>query len=164
MFNFKPSTEVLYREIAGAKQLCSEFHFDTEVGIGWVGEAGFISFDKGGRIMVKVGYVWDGASGPTIDTPSSVCASLGHDVMYELMRLRLIPDTFKAIADKWFYERLLTDGMLPYRAYAWYKAVCVFGIEGTLPQNQPLIYRAPIPFPSEPRETFEPIPGYRIPR
>lgn len=169
-FLWSPTPEILYRQIAGAKQVCSEFRFQLTTivdgkcvpyKIGSDGEAGFIKFDKAGRITVAVGYVWDGASGPTIDTPDSVCASLGHDVLYELMRLGLLlPAVYKPIADRWFYDRLITDGMVQYRAYAWFRAVVVFGAGGVKPASQPTIQRAPIPYPVEPVTKFSPIPGY----
>lgn len=153
--------EVLYRNIGGAKQSCSEFCFKLPVKPGYKGEAGFITFDAAGRVTVKPGYVWDGASGPTIDTSDTVCAALGHDVMYELMGCGLLPVyVYKSVADRWFYERLLNDGMIQYRAFAWYKAVQVFGVPGRSADS--VIHRAPIPYPSAPVRMIEPIPGYPI--
>jgi len=157
---WSPTPEVLYREIAGAKQLCSEFRFMLKRAPGYKGEAGFISFDSAGRVTIKPGYCWDGASGPTIDTPDSVCAALGHDVQYELMSANLLPyKVYRPLADLWFYERLLTDGMVQYRAFAWYKAVQVFGGLYGRPGSGPILRRAPIPFRPDVVE-FEPIPGY----
>jgi hypothetical protein len=161
---WKPSTEVVFREVGGAKQLCSEFRFQIAPAPGYAGEAGFITWDKAGRISVYPGYVWDGASGPTIDTLDSVCAALGHDVLYELMRLgKLSLYIFKPAADLWFYHRLQSDGMISYRAWAWYRAVSEFGGPGTRPENHPPLRRAPIPFPVASRATLELIPGYRVP-
>jgi hypothetical protein len=159
-----PTPEVLFREVGGAKQLCSEFRFQITPAPGYSGEAGFISFDKAGRITVYPGYAWDGASGPTIDTLDSVCAALGHDVLYELMRLGKLPlYIYKPAADLWFYKRLQTDGMISYRAWAWYRAVSQFGGPGTRPENHPAIQRAPKPFALASRETVEVVPGYRVP-
>ena len=36
-----------------------------------------------GRIDVERGYWWDGASGPAIDDPQAVMASLVHDIVCE---------------------------------------------------------------------------------
>lgn len=160
---WKPTPEVYYREVGGAKQLCSEFRFDMGYAPGYAGKLGFIKFDAVGRVTVAPGYVWDGASGPTIDTPDSVCAALGHDVMYELMRGGLLGRyIFKPVADMWFYKRLQVDGMLQYRAWAWYRAVCTFGGPGTLPENAPPIQRAPVPFPRVSGARHEVIPGYFV--
>ena len=160
---WRETPEVLYREVGGAKQLCSEFRFRIQPDIGYAGEAGFIRFDKAGRITVYPGYVWNGASGPTIDTSDTICASLGHDVMYELMRAGKLPFfIFKEVADLWFYRRLLLDGTLDFRAWAWYRAVVLCGNASCNPENQPKIQMAPIPFPSANKPVFEVIPGYPI--
>jgi hypothetical protein len=154
---------MLYRIIGNARQLCSEFRFLLPVKPGYAKEVGFISFDKAGRVTIKPGYCWDGASGPTIDTNDCVCAALGHDVMYELMRAGALPSyIYKPLADMWFRDRLLTDGMIQYRAFAWYRAVQLFGAEGTDPANAVVVRRAPKPFPSDPVRMIEPIPGYPI--
>jgi hypothetical protein len=156
-----PSTECLYREIGGAKQLCSEFRLQVSPGPGYAGTAGFISFDKEGRVTVAPGFVWDGASGPTLDTLDSVCAALGHDVMYELMRLgKLSNFIYKPVADLWFYNRLRIDGMIDFRAWAWYRAVQAFGGDSTDPENQHDIKRAPLPFPSSEKPKIEMLHRY----
>lgn len=46
----------------------------------------WISFFKNGILLLKKGYAWDGASGPTIDTKNTVIASAVHDALYQLMR------------------------------------------------------------------------------
>jgi hypothetical protein len=154
--------DVLYREIGGAKQLCSEFRFQVDRAPGYKGELGFIRFDSAGRITVVPGYTWDGASGPTIDTVDTVCAALGHDVLYELMGAKILPaSVYKEIADLWFYRRLLHDGTLSFRAWAWYRAVCRFGAPGQ--SKDDIIQRAPIPFPANEKPMFEVVPGYRVP-
>jgi hypothetical protein len=153
--------EALYRDIGGAKQLCSEFRFTLSSAPGYKGELGFIRFDSAGRVTVAPGYTWDGASGPTIDTPDTICASLGHDVMYELMGAGLLPvATYKEPADWWFYQRLLHDGTLGFRAWAWYRAVQICGIPKQ--GDDDVIKRAPIPFPKGEKSAIEVIPGYRI--
>ena len=38
------------------------------------------------KVIVRRGYAWDGASGPTIDTKDSMKATLIHDVLYQVMR------------------------------------------------------------------------------
>ncbi|MGJ0509076.1 MAG: hypothetical protein ACR652_18535 [Methylocystis sp.] len=157
---WQPSTEVLYRDIAGAKQLCSTFRFKLSVAPGYAGKAGFIEFDAAGRVTVSPGYVWDGASGPTIDTLDSVCAALGHDVMYELMSLGFLPVfVYKNVADIWFYERLQADGMPQLRAWYWYKAVYVFGVPGL--SDDQIVKRAPVPFDIR-RPQWSPVPGYHL--
>ena len=36
------------------------------------------------------GYMWDGASGPAIDTPGFIYSSQGHDVLYQAMRNNIV--------------------------------------------------------------------------
>jgi hypothetical protein len=156
---WEPTPEVLYRNVAGAKQLCSEFRFQLDRKPGYKGERGFIKFDSAGRVTVSPGYTWDGASGPTIDMSDSVCAALGHDVQYELMAAGILPVfVYKDVADLWFYNRLRHDGMESFRAWAWYKAVKTFGVPGM--GDDDIIHRAPVPFPAGQSRVFTPIPGY----
>jgi hypothetical protein len=157
------STEVLYRKIADAKQICSSFTFKAVdakgSGPGYAGECGFISFTADGVFTVKPGYVFDGASGPTIDTDDCICAALGHDCMYELMdQGKLAVHIYKDIADLWFYKRLQADGMLQYRAWAWFRAVSIFGKPGF--SGDDIIHRAPKPFTGNAKQALSAIPGY----
>jgi hypothetical protein len=154
---------ILYRQIAGAKLLLTEFVFQLSAGPGFSGKHGLISFDAKGKFTVSPGYIWDGASGPTIDTSDTVQASLGHDIGYELMGAGIISsDKFKQAFDYWFYEQLIKDGMIQYRAFAWYKAVQVFGVPMIGANDK--IRRAPIPFPPDPPIMWSPFPGYVIRR
>jgi len=55
-------------------------------------------------LVIKAGYKWDGASGPTIDTPEVTVASLVHDVGYEMIRLGYIP---RNGGKHWFDRQLM---------------------------------------------------------
>ena len=87
---------------------------------------GKIHLTRGGQLTIERGFVWDGASGPTIDTPSCKRASLVHDVGYILMDLLILPDTYKPKFDTLFRAMLKEDGMPWWRRRPWYRAV-VFG-------------------------------------
>lgn len=157
------STEVLYRNIGGAKQLCSRFTFKATDpkgnGPGYAGQLGFISFTADGHFTIAPGYCWDGASGPTFDTPDTVCAALGHDCLYELMdHGKLSVYIYKPIADLWFYNRLRQDGMPDFRAWYWYKAVYIAGKPGY--SDDDVIHRAPVPFPVGGPKKLSAIPGF----
>ena len=52
-----------------------------------------------GCLTIQRGYCWDGASGPTFDTASTMRASLVHDALYQLMREELLPQDFRVPAD-----------------------------------------------------------------
>lgn len=86
------------------------------------------SLDTEGWLTIAAGYAWDGASGPTIDSPSSMRPSLVHDALYQLMRLRLLDhQACREHADKLFYQQLVEDGMSKVRARGWYIGVRTFG-------------------------------------
>ncbi len=50
----------------------------------------YFTLTKTGKLRVKKGYAWDGASGPTIDTKDSMSPSLVHDVFCQAMRTELL--------------------------------------------------------------------------
>lgn len=84
---------------------------------------------KLGRIWVKKGYAWDGASGPTIDCKYTAYPSLIHDVLYQAMGLGLMPNDsyFRKKTDVLFRQLLKRDGMGFARRWVWYYAVRSFG-------------------------------------
>jgi len=81
----------------------------------------------GTTLTAKTRYAWDGPSGPTFDTPSTMRASLVHDALYQMMRLGWLPASLKGATDQLFYDHLREDGMGKVRAWCWYKAVSWFG-------------------------------------
>jgi hypothetical protein len=162
---WSPSKDIFYVEIAGAFQLVEDFFFQLEIAPDREVDSLWFKMDKKGRVTVKTGYVWDGASGLTFDTPSSIKGSCGHDIGYKAIRLGYLDVvTAKPLIDRWFYEQLLRDGMLQYRAYAWWRAVQEFGNRSCLPDSEAKIKRAPIPFPAPAPETYSPIPGITLVR
>lgn len=93
-------------------------------------EGRFHSFHPCGCLRVKVGYRWDGASGPTIDTKSTMRASCVHDVLYQLIREGELSRKYKAAADKELRRLMIEDdpswgGKI--RAGYFYQAVKLFG-------------------------------------
>ena len=84
--------------------------------------ADFLLVD-GATLTIERGYCWDGASGPTWDSKSSMRASLVHDALYQLMRLGVLPEACRKHADDTLYDLCLEDGMFKPRAWAWWKAV-----------------------------------------
>lgn len=83
----------------------------------------FINIDFFGKLHIKKGYAWDGPSGPTWDTKSSLRASLVHDALYQLIRLGKIPAKCKMTADELLYTIGVEDGMYKWRARIWYQGV-----------------------------------------
>jgi hypothetical protein len=83
----------------------------------------FLKLDRNGYLTVKAGYAWDGASGPTLDTPSVKRASLVHDALYQLMREEKISLLNREKTDSLLRDIMKEDGANTIRAWLWYKAV-----------------------------------------
>jgi len=84
----------------------------------------FFTLSKNGKLWIKRGYAWDGASGPTFDTKSSMRPSLVHDAFCQMMRSRLIDyDKWQDTVNEFFKQQCKEDGMWGIRASIWHAAV-----------------------------------------
>lgn len=88
---------------------------------------GHLLITDGGRLKIRKGYAWDGASGPAMDTKNFMRASLVHDALYQLIREGILPTSKRKKADKLLREMCLADGMSRPRAWWVYRAVRAFG-------------------------------------
>ena len=96
----------------------------------------FLSLDHG-QLIIKKGYAWDGASGPTIDDKTNMTASLVHDALYQLMREGLIERSRRKYVDKLFRDICLKNGMSKFRAWYYYRAVRMFGKDSSFARKHP---------------------------
>lgn len=103
----------------------------------------FLYIDETGLLVIFPGYAWDGASGPTVDTDSSMRGSLVHDALYQLMREGRIPISCRGMADQLLKDICIEDGMWRWRAHLWWSAVSDFAKGAALPKNNKHIYEAP---------------------
>lgn len=71
----------------------------------------YICLSKSGLLTIREGYAWDGPSGPTIHTKSFMRGSLEQDTLYQLMRLGLLPPSYREAADQRLRQVCLEDGM-----------------------------------------------------
>ena len=117
-------------------QIRRDFSVHTEIK-GFDVDTGFISLTQEGVLVGKSGYAWDGASGPTWDTKNSMRGSCAHDILYQLIRLGLIPKTYKEYADKLLHDLCTEDGMWSWRADYWRWAVLTFGEDSCKPSAEP---------------------------
>lgn len=107
-------------------------------------ETDFIDLDINGNLLIKRGYAWDGPSGPVVDTEENMRASLVHDALYQLMRVRVLSAySYRKAADKIFKEICIDDGVSHFRASAYYKALRQYGKPAASPQNKKKVHRAP---------------------
>ena len=103
----------------------------------------FFSLSTKGELRIYRRYAWDGASGPTIDTKSTMRGALVHDVGYQAIRLGLLPVWYREVFDKLLHDICREDGMAWFRADLWWKTVEVFGASAAEPRSEPKIYTAP---------------------
>ena len=79
---------------------------------------------KAGVLLIKAGYAWDGASGPTYDSDSSMRGSLVHDVLCQMMREgQLDYNTYSEAVHQFFHDLCVEDDMMQFRAWIWHRAV-----------------------------------------
>lgn len=78
----------------------------TKYGPAWVD----CSLFDDGRLAVRTGTQWDFGSGPAVDTPAVVIASLAHDMICHLTNYRLIPWQCRAMGDRMYRVMLEQNG------------------------------------------------------
>lgn len=123
-------------------QLKRDAWFQTAI-IGFSGHTGYIELKPDGRLLILAGYAWDGPSGPTIDTRSSLRGSLLHDALYQLIRLEILPRKYRQTADHEAARRWLADGMWKVRVWVWTKLLNKHAATAAHPDHKRRIYTAP---------------------
>lgn len=103
----------------------------------------FYSLTMNGLLVVKAGYAYDGPSGPTIDTPSTMFCALVHDVMYEMFRKEQLSLDWRGEADEELSEIGKACGANPYRMEIWEWGVDKFAEKHALPENKKIMYEVP---------------------
>jgi hypothetical protein len=104
----------------------------------------FIDLDITGKLLINKDYAWDGPSGPVKDTPENMRASLVHDALYQLMRIKALNTrTYRKTADIQFMEICKEDGVSSRTANLWYRGLRRFGKPAASPENKKKIVRAP---------------------
>lgn len=94
-------------------QNAEDAYFETGIHVGHVvgTEDGYVILWPMGRILVKKGFSWDGASGPMPDKNTIMRGSMVHDALYRLLRERGIPQKARLLADQLLRRLCLEDGM-----------------------------------------------------
>lgn len=87
-------------------------------------EDDFFTLQEDGTLVVNKGFAWDGASGPTFDSRSSMRPSLIHDVFCVAMRDgRLSYKEHQDTVNEFFRQQCIEAGMWRWRANLWHAAV-----------------------------------------
>jgi hypothetical protein len=90
----------------------------------------FFMLSTSGILYVRPGYAWDGASGPTWDSKSSMRPSLVHDCFCQMAADRKLDyATYAPQYNELFRKMCIADGMWPWRARIW-KAGVIIGHGG----------------------------------
>lgn len=102
-----------------------------------------IELNMDGTLLVREGYSFDGPSGPVIDRKTNMRGACGHDALYQLMRMGLLPHKWWPLVDDEFARWIREDG-------AWYitAKIDLFGLRiaggrAALPKNRKRIHEAP---------------------
>ena len=91
---------------------------------GYAGGTSFVNIYPDGWMHIRAGWAWDGASGPTINTKSSMRGSLAHDGVALLMRQGVLPHDTTWEPNDCMLERIcVEDKMWPWRARLWRKVL-----------------------------------------
>ena len=124
-------------------QLAEDEVFYTNIKCGKDITTQFITLDRQGVLIVKSGYAWDGASGPTIDTITAMRGPCAHDALYQLIRMGELQKIDRQAADNFMYQCLIEDGMWKLRATFWRREVKKFASFAADPKNVKKVYVAP---------------------
>ena len=103
----------------------------------------YVTLSRNGILYIIEGYAWDGPSGPTIDTKSSMRGSLVHDALYQLLREGKLPPEARSVADDLLYNICVEDGMWKWRAWLWRREVKKFAADAASPLNDRAVLIAP---------------------
>ena len=101
------------------------------------------SLDEKGNVEIYRKFVWDGCSGPTITTKTTIRGGLLHDFLYRLMKHGLLGSSWREQADKEFKIRLLEDRCNRFRAWYFHFSVVAFGVSSINPKNRKKVKTAP---------------------
>lgn len=98
---------------------------------------------KDGTLTVREGYAWDGPSGPVVDRKTNMRASLCHDALYQLMRMRRLPCEMWPVADDEYVKVMAQDGAWSITQRVDKLGLVLAGGRAALPKNRKKIYEAP---------------------
>lgn len=102
-----------------------------------------INMTAKGTMTVREGYAYDGPSGPVIDRKTNMRGACGHDALYQLMRMGLLPHYQWRIADGDFARWIIEDGAWAITAKIDLCGLRLAGGRSALPKNRKKIYSAP---------------------
>jgi hypothetical protein len=143
------STRTIHFKSGYNYQLSETAVFYTDITPKVLAATEFITLTVEGRLQILRNYCWDGASGPAIDRgvtgllADTMRATLVHDALYQLMRLRLLGPEWRTDADILLDTLLEQDHMWAPRRWWWLRSVQWAGGGAIDPDNARQIQEAP---------------------
>lgn len=125
--------KLCFRKLHGYKYQLTDRHVCNTHILKFDISTDYIKLDKEGMLEIKEHYAWDGPSGPTFDTDNFMRGSLVHDALYQLIRMKELPDTMRKQADIILKNICKEDGMSGFRSQYVYWAVRLFGAKSAKP-------------------------------
>lgn len=104
--------------------------FETGI-IGYKGKVKNASISVDGTCLVEPGFLWDFGSGPAVDTPDVVIASLAHDALCRIHVECKLNSKFRRKADAYFRKVLKDLGMGWFRRWYFWTAVRFYSVTST---------------------------------
>jgi len=131
-----PAQAISFRSVKQYKyQLTEDYSISVPIKPLKMIKTPFVRLTKAGKLTIKQGYSWDGASGPTWDLHAHR-ASLVHDALYQLMRMGLLDHVmYRPVADLLLRDIAREDGMSRFRSAYWHYFVSKYGGRAAEPQD-----------------------------
>ena len=111
--------------------------------VGVVAAGPYLELVADGELTIAAGYAWDGPSGPTFDSKSTLRGSLVHDALFQLIRLGRLSRDFIDEANREYRRICREDGMGRIRAWGHFVVLEQFGDFATRPSAERVILSAP---------------------
>jgi hypothetical protein len=95
-----------------------------------------VNISKTVMLLINKGYAWNGMGtvGLYPTTKKTARASCAHDTFYQMMRLGLLPQTFRLTADNIFRRICKDDGEWGWTVEIYYTLIRLFGAGAAKPE------------------------------
>lgn len=110
----------------------------------------FVELNEGGRLLMRARYATDGITGITgtpwawlLERKWLIFAAFGHDGLYQLIRLGLLPVKYRAVADDLLRRWSLEAGAWQWQADMAHGITNKHGVTAIFPSAQVQILVAP---------------------
>ncbi|MCA1800694.1 MAG: DUF1353 domain-containing protein [Actinobacteria bacterium] len=99
-----------YDSKTGLASLRETVYYETGIGVEDLTYILNAALYTDGTLRIDSGFTWDFASGPAVNTPSMVYASLAHDALSRMTIAGVVPWSVRKQADQYFRDLLKQFG------------------------------------------------------